>query len=47
MLSIHDVGRDDTRVAGLELFGLLVQVHVRRDELPLVVGATITDYDLR
>ena len=47
VLSVHDVRGDDARVAGLELFGLLVQIHVRRDELPLVVGAAITDYDLR
>ena len=46
MLSIHDVRRNDARVAALELLWLLVQVHVGRHELPLVVRWPVTDYDL-
>ena len=46
MLSARDVCGDDARVAGLELFRLLVQIHVGRNELPLVVGASITNHDL-
>ena len=46
MLSIHDVCGNDARVAALELLWLLVQVHVRRHELPLVVRWPVTDNNL-
>jgi len=41
------MGGDDTWVRGLELLWIWVQVLVGRHELTLVVGATVTNYDLR
>ena len=46
MLSVQNVRGNDARVAALELLWLWVQVHVRRNKLPLVVSWPVTDYDL-
>lgn len=46
MFSILHLGSDDSGVAGLKSLWLLVQVLVGRDELSLVVTASITNDDL-
>ena len=46
MFSILDLGRNDSGVAGLEAFWTSIEVLIRRNELSLIVTASITNHDL-
>ena len=46
VLSIINLCRNDSGVARLKALWCLIQVLVGRNELSLVVGASIADYDL-
>jgi len=46
MFSILDLGGNDSGVAGLEAFWTSIEVLIRRNELSLIVTASITNHDL-